>query len=883
MPTGGEVATRAGKPSTDIRREPVARATAELEHGVEIVAAYRTGPAAGVPYAGSRHGVGEVLALCSYIVGMELPGLRSLFTRATIRFARSAGPKEQDPTQAGALWYRARTRRFDRHFRILDTEVEIATIDARPVATALLRSYVPFGPATVDLDTLAAHLSPAASRLDGLVALVCGGSRGLGADLTAALALSGCHVYMGARGNADKVSDLSRRLAERGHHIEFVHGDAGDPTWCQQTLERIRAQHGRLDLLVLNACSAPSVLRIGPDASARHDEYVQQNLRLVQTPLAACLSTLDQSEGTVAYVSSSFVDDPPPGLSHYVALKQAAEGVVRTAQRESSRISSLIARPPRLQTSWNDTPAGVAGAIPTAQAALHIVNRVAEGLGSARAEVLSEFPTFAPVAPFAPLAPFPVRLCASCTTDPLLPGLRFWLKELGIGDELAVADYGQVLQTLLDPNSMFTERGGLNVLLLRVRDWLHDLSPAKAESIDFVRSHLQGMAHDIERAVRAHRMRAGAETLLLFCPSYGATSSAESILLRQTETELIASLEGVPGLQLARAADYHAHYLVDEDQVSDPIRETLAHIPYRDAYCNTLSTIVVRHAHRKLAPPRKVVVVDCDNTLWRGVVGEAGAEGIEIEPSHVALHGTLTRLVKSGMLVCLCSKNEEADVWRVFESRPDLALAREDIVAAMINWEPKPDNLRALAARLNLGLDSFIFIDDNPVECAEVRARSPRSSRFNGRRRLPRPSAAAAPVGIHPAKATKEDQTYSDVSRRPALSRAEPARSRPRDLPGGLLPLTQEDLCRAAQLSCAPTSSTDHPPRGSRPGAAAARPEIRTIRGQIASATRPRRPMIVSAAQRKARLFLRRRVLGRGVEHRILRPRPDGRASGRLA
>ena len=77
------LATRGKKPSARLRREPVARATAELEQGVEIVGAYRTGPTAGVPYAGSHHGVGEVLALCSFIVGMELPGLRSLFTRAS--------------------------------------------------------------------------------------------------------------------------------------------------------------------------------------------------------------------------------------------------------------------------------------------------------------------------------------------------------------------------------------------------------------------------------------------------------------------------------------------------------------------------------------------------------------------------------------------------------------------------------------------------------------------------------------------------------------------------------------------------------------------------------------------------------------------------------
>jgi len=123
-----------------------------------------------------------------------------------------------------------------------------------------------------------------------------------------------------------------------------------------------------------------------------------------------------------------------------------------------------------------------------------------------------------------------------------------------------------------------------------------------------------------------------------------------------------------------------------------------------------------------LVAQRKVVVVDCDNTLWRGVVGEVGPEGLEFDEGHRALHTALTTLAGSGVLVCLCSKNEEADVWRVFEARPDFGLRREHVVTGMINWLPKSQNLRTLAGRLNLGLDSFVFLDDNPVECAEVRA-----------------------------------------------------------------------------------------------------------------------------------------------------------------
>ena len=138
-----------------------------------------------------------------------------------------------------------------------------------------------------------------------------------------------------------------------------------------------------------------------------------------------------------------------------------------------------------------------------------------------------------------------------------------------------------------------------------------------------------------------------------------------------------------------------------------------------------LATIVDAARAPAALAGRKVVVVDCDNTLWRGVVGEVGAEGVDFDAGHRALHAHARAAGRRRHAGRLCSKNEESDVWRVFETRAIFGLRREHIVGAAINWQPKSQNLRALASRLNLGLDSFVFIDDNPVECAEVRADCP--------------------------------------------------------------------------------------------------------------------------------------------------------------
>ena len=95
--------------------------------------------------------------------------------------------------------YRARTTRFDRQFRLLDTEISVADLTGAPVASGVPRSYVPFTPVVVDLPGLATRLSTEAAQLKDKVALVVGGSRGLGADIAAVLGLAGARVAIVAR------------------------------------------------------------------------------------------------------------------------------------------------------------------------------------------------------------------------------------------------------------------------------------------------------------------------------------------------------------------------------------------------------------------------------------------------------------------------------------------------------------------------------------------------------------------------------------------------------------------------------------------------------------------------------------------------------------
>jgi FkbH-like protein len=123
----------------------------------------------------------------------------------------------------------------------------------------------------------------------------------------------------------------------------------------------------------------------------------------------------------------------------------------------------------------------------------------------------------------------------------------------------------------------------------------------------------------------------------------------------------------------------------------------------------------------------KCLVVDLDNTLWGGVIGEDGIDGLvlgqgsALGEAFVAFQTYLRALSRRGVILAVCSKNYMARALEPFEGHPDMVLRREDIASFVANWDDKPVNLRAIAAQLNIGLDSLVFVDDSPFERALIR------------------------------------------------------------------------------------------------------------------------------------------------------------------
>jgi FkbH-like protein len=306
-----------------------------------------------------------------------------------------------------------------------------------------------------------------------------------------------------------------------------------------------------------------------------------------------------------------------------------------------------------------------------------------------------------------------LAIAASFTAEPLQQALRFLLDEAGLDLEVQFAPYNQVFQELLSRTSLLASNvQGANVVLVRFEDFVRDVPDPNAAGILLERTTLEFLDALARFAVQAK----SPTVVVVFGPSTRAP------------VELLPQLQRAAGVLNQRAQELRGIHLLTADESEgryDSARDELAHIPFTEEFFASLALAITRRVHALRRPAHKVLVLDCDNTLWTGVVGEDGVDGISFPRAMLDLQRFAVDAQANGTLVCLASKNTEQDVLDVFEKRPEMALKTAHIVAHRINWKSKSENIASLAGELNLGLDSFVFIDDNPVECAQVRAALP--------------------------------------------------------------------------------------------------------------------------------------------------------------
>jgi FkbH-like protein len=318
----------------------------------------------------------------------------------------------------------------------------------------------------------------------------------------------------------------------------------------------------------------------------------------------------------------------------------------------------------------------------------------------------------------ADVAPASVAIAATFTAEGLEQPLACMLDAAGLALQVEFAPYNQVFQELLSgQGTLGRNAGGVNVVLLRLQDFTRDADPA-ADATALVRK----TADELVTAATAYARRGTPPTVFVVMEPAPSVEPALAAVIRSCNDALAAALAPLANVLVLSSV---AADRLCETPRHDPVADKLAHVPYTDDYFGALAIVLARQVHLLKVVAHKVLVLDCDNTIWRGVVGEDGPEGIGLDDEFLAVQRFAVEAQSHGALICLASKNAEADVMEVFDTRPDMHLRREHIVAHRVNWQAKSENIRSLATELNLGLDAFVFLDDNPIECGAMREMLP--------------------------------------------------------------------------------------------------------------------------------------------------------------
>jgi FkbH-like protein len=156
----------------------------------------------------------------------------------------------------------------------------------------------------------------------------------------------------------------------------------------------------------------------------------------------------------------------------------------------------------------------------------------------------------------------------------------------------------------------------------------------------------------------------------------------------------------------------------------------LGRIRYSNLMFRSLAAMLHQAFDAYVGQSRKVLILDLDNTLWGGILGEVGSNGIALSEDGAGrcyrdFQRAIRALQRTGVLLAISSKNNATDLEEVFASNSMMVLRRNDFVSIRANWDPKPENILSIAETLNLGVDSFVFLDDNPVERDLVRTALP--------------------------------------------------------------------------------------------------------------------------------------------------------------
>jgi len=331
----------------------------------------------------------------------------------------------------------------------------------------------------------------------------------------------------------------------------------------------------------------------------------------------------------------------------------------------------------------------------------------------------------------APLTPLRLGVIGNATTHLIIPALIATAARHGLALECIEADYGQVAQEALSGDSRLI-RSRPDAVLVALDHRGLPLRPVPGDPV--LAANTVDACLDLLQTVRAGLHQNGVGTCILQTvprPPEAHFGSLD-LMLPGTSRHLIdlfnrrlgESVAGTPDLlldvagmaELVGLADWH-----------DPTSWNMAKLPFASQFVPLYAEHVCRVLAALRGKSRRCLILDLDNTLWHGVIGDDGLAGIVIgqgDPTgeaHLAVQQAALMLRDRGIVLAVSSKNNDEIARMPFREHPEMLLRENHIAVFQANWDDKATNIRAIAQELSLGLESMVFLDDNPVERGLVR------------------------------------------------------------------------------------------------------------------------------------------------------------------
>jgi FkbH-like protein len=345
---------------------------------------------------------------------------------------------------------------------------------------------------------------------------------------------------------------------------------------------------------------------------------------------------------------------------------------------------------------------------------------------------------YADLADNVPMVKCRIAFLRSMTLEPLIPIFRGAALVSGINPSIHVGLFNSYLQELLDEKSdLYSFAPDIVILAVQTRDiapevWdaFADLTPQQVDAA------VERISSEVSQWIRAFRQRSNASLIL---HNFAKPFPSQGVLDAQTGDGQTAAIERINAAVGDLCKNHRGTYVLDYDGLvarhgatrwHDETKWLTMRMPFAPDSFLPLVNEWLKFVHPLTGITCKALAVDLDNTLWGGVIGEDGLNGIKLGTEYpgafyTALQRAILDLYRRGVLLAVCSKNNPDEALAVLDRHPDMLLRREHFSCLKINWQDKAQNIREIASELNIGTEAIAFLDDNPVEREWVRSELP--------------------------------------------------------------------------------------------------------------------------------------------------------------